>query len=139
MCVLKARLSHLHSFASVKVTTADEFVWVDTQSRLVELQNYPWSNHDILKVIERSNRLREHLEKISMETVPRISYLLQRALVRISRETQRLSRVLGFCSKHEVSSALRIVLAPALADSCAKVILFCVQVFFHLLVWCVNT
>lgn len=56
-----------------------------------------------------------------METVPRISYLLQRALVRISRETQRLSRTFGFCSKQEVTSAFRVVLAPGLADSSTKV------------------
>lgn len=56
-----------------------------------------------------------------METIPRLSYLLQRALVRIAREAQRLSRPLHMCSKHEVASALKIVLCPALADSCIKV------------------
>ena len=108
-------------FCISQVTSADEFVWVDSHNRLVELQHFPWSNHDILKVIEKSSRLKDNLERISMETVPRISYLLQRALVRISRETQRLSRTFGFCSKHEVTSAFRIVLAPGLADSCIKV------------------
>jgi ankyrin repeat/BTB/POZ domain-containing protein 2 len=111
------------------VTTADEFVWVDSHSRLVELQHVPWSNHDILKVVEKSSRLKDSLERISMETVPRVSYLLQRALVRIARETQRLSRPLGFCSKQEVSSALRVVLAPGLADSCAKACLRAAAMF----------
>lgn len=57
-----------------------------------------------------------------METIPRLSYLLQRALVRIAREAQRLSRPFHMCSKHEVASALKIVLCPALADSCIKVL-----------------
>ena len=68
----------------------------------------------------RSSRLRDNLERISMESVPRVSYLLQRALVRIAREVQRLSKMIGFCSKHEITSAFRIVLAPVLADSCIK-------------------
>ncbi|CAG7837994.1 unnamed protein product [Allacma fusca] len=114
---------------NTQVTSADEFVWVDSHNRLVELQHFPWSNHDILKVIERSTRLRDNLERISMETVPRISYLLQRALVRISRETQRLSRAFGFCSKQEVTSAFRIVLAPGLADSCIKACLRAAAMF----------
>jgi ankyrin repeat and BTB/POZ domain-containing protein 2 len=40
--------------------------------------------------------------------------------VRISREIQRLSSVLGLCSKHEVTGAFKMVLCPALADSCTK-------------------
>ena len=86
----------------------------------MELQQLPWSNHDVLRVIQ-NGRIKEHLERVSMETVPRLSYLLQRALVRIARETQRLARPLAMCSKQEVCSALRIVLSPALADSCIKV------------------
>lgn len=86
----------------------------------MELQQLPWSNHDVLRVIQ-NGRIKEHLERVSMETVPRLSYLLQRALVRIARETQRLARTLAMCSKQEVCSALRIVLSPALADSCIKV------------------
>lgn len=88
--------------------------------RLVELQHLPWSNHDVLKVIQ-NGRIKEHMERISMETIPRLSYLLQRALVRVGREVQRLACPLGMCSKQEVCSALRIILCPALADSCTKV------------------
>lgn len=44
----------------------------------------------------------------------------QRPLVRIAREIQRLSVGLGLVSKHEIQSAFRIVLCPALADSCIK-------------------
>lgn len=104
---------------NTNVTSADEFVWVDSHNRLVELQHLPWSTHDILKVIQ-NGRVKENMERVSMETIPRLSYLLQRALVRIAREAQRLSRPLHMCSKHEVASALKIVLCPALADSCIK-------------------
>ncbi|KAF4524417.1 hypothetical protein B566_EDAN009333 [Ephemera danica] len=95
---------------------------------LVELQQLPWSNHDVLRVIQQG-RAREHLGRVSMETVPRLAYLLQRALVRVAREAQRLARPLGMCSKHEVASALRIVLSPALADSCTKACLRAAAMF----------
>lgn len=103
--------------------------WYVLFCRLVELQHLPWSNHDVLKVIQ-NGRLKEHMERISMETIPRLSYLLQRALVRIGREVQRLAYPLGMCSKQEVCSALRIILCPALADSCTKVRLHCVFIFY---------
>ncbi|XP_042902345.1 ankyrin repeat and BTB/POZ domain-containing protein 2 [Parasteatoda tepidariorum] len=104
---------------NTNITNADEFVWVDNHTRLMELQRVPWSNHDILKVMQ-TGRLREHLGQISMETVPRLSYLLQRPLVRIAREAQRFSKTLGMCTKQDISSSLKTVLSPALADSCIK-------------------
>lgn len=64
-----------------------------------------------------------------METIPRISYLLQRALVRIARETQRLAKASGFCSKAEVASALKVVLAPSIADSSSKACLRAAAMF----------
>lgn len=115
------RLGRYSSMETVNtnVTAADEFIWVDSHNRLVELQHPPWSQHCILRVI-RGGRCSQHSERISTEAVPRLGYLLQRALVRIAREVQRLSSGIGLCSKHEVSGAFKIVLCPALADSCIK-------------------
>ncbi|KAK1121680.1 hypothetical protein K0M31_009991 [Melipona bicolor] len=113
---------------NTNVTSADEFVWVDSHNRLVELQQLPWTHHDVLRVLQ-NGRTREHMEQVSMETIPRLSYLLQRALVRIGRETQRLAKPVGLCSKHEVYSAFKIVLCPALADSCTKACLRAAAMF----------
>ncbi|XP_012267790.2 ankyrin repeat and BTB/POZ domain-containing protein BTBD11 isoform X3 [Athalia rosae] len=113
---------------NTNVTSADEFVWVDSHNRLVELQQLPWTHHDVLRVLQ-NGRTREHMERVSMETIPRLSYLLQRALVRVGRETQRLAKPLGLCSKHEVYSAFKIVLCPALADSCTKACLRAAAMF----------
>lgn len=60
------------------------------------------------------------MTRISLETIPRLSYLLQRALVRIGRETQRLSSTIGICTKYDITVSFRIVLCPPLADSCIK-------------------
>lgn len=113
------RYSSLES-VNTNVTSADEFVWIDSHNRLVELLHPPWNQQCIENVL-KNGRNRQHFERISIEIVPRIAYLLQRALVRIAREVQRLSFALGLCSKHEVAHAFRIVFCPALADSCIKV------------------
>lgn len=124
------RLGRYSSLETVNtnVTSADEFVWIDSHNRLVELQHPPWSQHCLLRVI-RTGRCREHAERISLETIPRLGYLLQRALVRVSREIQRLSIGFGLCSKHEVAAAFSIILCPALADSCTKACLRAAAMF----------
>ncbi|XP_022902026.1 ankyrin repeat and BTB/POZ domain-containing protein 2 isoform X2 [Onthophagus taurus] len=104
---------------NTNITNADEFVWVDSHNRLVELQHLPWTNHCILRVLQ-TGRCRDHMSRVSVETIPRLSYLLQRALVRIGRETQRLASNLGICTKHDITLSFRIVLCPPLADSCIK-------------------
>lgn len=124
------RLGRYSSLETVNtnVTSADEFVWVDSHNRLVELQHPPWSQHCVMRVI-RGGRCREHSERISNEVIPRLGYLLQRALVRTAREVQRLSCGLGLCSKHEVAGAFKIVLCPAIADSCIKACLRAAAMF----------
>lgn len=125
------RLGRYSSMETVNtnVTSADEFVWVDSHNRLVELQHPPWSQYCLMRVI-RIGRCRDFSDRVSAEAVPRLGYLLTRALVRISREIQRLSSVLGLCSKHEVAGAFKMVLCPALADSCIKACLRAAAMFF---------
>lgn len=113
---------------NTNVTSADEFVWVDSHNRLVELQHPPWSHHCVWRVI-RSGRCRELADRVAADAVPRLGYLLQRALVRVAREVQRLSAGWGLCSKHEVAGAFRIVVCPALADSCIKACLRAAAMF----------
>ncbi|XP_028031789.1 ankyrin repeat and BTB/POZ domain-containing protein 2 [Bombyx mandarina] len=101
------------------VTSADEFVWVDSHNRLVELRCMPWTASEVSRVLQ-TGRCRDLAPKMAPDTPPRLAYLLQRALVRIAREAQRLSQNFGFCSKHEVAGAFKIVLSTPLADACIK-------------------
>ena len=98
------------------VTSADEFVWIDSYNRLVELQKFPWNHTDLCTVmssaqsgrdmsvqplasspgggiggIDQQDQQRNLFQ--SADILPRLSYYLQRALVRIAREAQRLSKV----------------------------------------------
>ncbi|VVC91186.1 unnamed protein product, partial [Leptidea sinapis] len=101
------------------VTSADEFVWVDSHNRLVELRCVPWSAGDISRALQ-TGRCRDVAGRFSTDAPPRLAYLLQRALVRVAREAQRLSQNFGFCSKHEVAGAFRVILSTPLAESCIK-------------------
>lgn len=113
---------------NTNVTSAEEFVWVDSRNRLVELQHPPWNQHCIMRVL-RMGRCRDKSDRISLETIPRLGYLLQRALVRIAREVQRLSAGIGLCSKHEIAGAFKVILCPMLADSCIKACLRAAAMF----------
>lgn len=121
-------LETVNDSINTNVTTADEFVWVDSHNRLVELQHPPWNQHCIMRVV-RSGRCREHADRIAPETIPRLGYILQRPLVRIAREVQRLSTGFGLCSKHEIAGAFKIILCPALSDSCLKACLRAAAMF----------
>ncbi|XP_063530330.1 ankyrin repeat and BTB/POZ domain-containing protein 2 [Cydia strobilella] len=101
------------------VTSADEFVWVDSHNRLVELRCVPWTASEMSRALQ-SGRCKDLAPRLAPDAPPRLAYLLQRALVRISREAQRLSQNFGFCSKYEVAGAFRIVLSTSLADTCIK-------------------
>lgn len=92
-------------------SSADEFVWIDSYNRLVELQKLPWTHTDLCKAICQRTSMQES-EVIGADLLSRLSYYLQRALVRISREAQRLAKSVGKCGKQEISSALKIVLSP---------------------------
>lgn len=87
--------------------------------RLIELQNIPWTYCCLLKTIQ-TGRCKKHIHQISSDTISRLSFLLQRPLVRIGREIQRLCSTLDICTKHDIKSSFRIILCPPLADSCIQ-------------------
>ena len=87
-----------HETLSTTVTSADEFVWIDSHNRLVEVQHLPWSTEDLHRVI-KCGTLKESANRISIEVISRISFYMQRVLVRIAREAQRLSHKVFKCSK----------------------------------------
>ncbi|XP_062131344.1 ankyrin repeat and BTB/POZ domain-containing protein 2 isoform X2 [Drosophila sulfurigaster albostrigata] len=123
------RLGRYSSLETVITSTsADEFVWVDSHNRLVELQHPPWSQQCIMRVL-RHGRCKQQAEQVTVEVISRLGYLLQRALVRIAREIQRFSAGLGLCSKQEVAGAFKVVLCSTLADSCTKACLRAAAMF----------
>lgn len=113
------RPNHGSTTLNTTVTSADEFVWIDSHNRLVELQQLPWSPADILKVIH-AEPLDGHTDQVDPDLVPRLSYYLQRVLVRLAREAQRLSKIVGKCGSAEIGTAIQVVLSPGIAISVTR-------------------
>ncbi|KAJ0056766.1 hypothetical protein NL108_016465, partial [Boleophthalmus pectinirostris] len=82
--------------------------------RLPELEEYPWSAHELREVVRRACGW----DAFTGDAVRRLSALVRNPVMRIAREAQRLSAVHRRCTRLEVRSAVRIVLSAGLSERC---------------------
>ncbi|KAM9302406.1 ankyrin repeat and BTB/POZ domain-containing protein 2 [Gastrophryne carolinensis] len=86
--------------------------------RLPELEEFPWTDEDIGKLLRMGKGDAGVKWDFSQDAVRRMSILLRRPLIRISREAQRLSVLHAKCTRHEIQSAMKLILSWALSQSC---------------------
>ncbi|XP_048156557.1 ankyrin repeat and BTB/POZ domain-containing protein BTBD11 isoform X4 [Corvus hawaiiensis] len=119
--------SRHNSFDTVNTVLAEDSEVLDCAgqqcSRLLpDLEEVPWSLEEVEALLlpppRREPRAPGAASPGSRDAAARLSTLVSRALVRIAREAQRLSLRFAKCTKHEVRSAMEIVLGWTLAARC---------------------
>ncbi|XP_037245707.1 ankyrin repeat and BTB/POZ domain-containing protein BTBD11 isoform X2 [Falco rusticolus] len=123
--------SRHNSFDTVNTVLAEDSEVLDCVgqqcSRLLpDLEEVPWSLEEVEALLLLPPPRREPrapgaaaaASPGSRDAAARLSTLVSRALVRIAREAQRLSLRFAKCTKHEVRSAMEIVLGWTLSARC---------------------
>uniref|UniRef100_A0A8C4U122 BTB domain containing 11 n=1 Tax=Falco tinnunculus TaxID=100819 RepID=A0A8C4U122_FALTI len=121
--------SRHNSFDTVNTVLAEDSEVLDCAgqqcSRLLpDLEEVPWSLEEVEALLLPPPRREPRAPGAaaaspgSRDAAARLSTLVSRALVRIAREAQRLSLRFAKCTKHEVRSAMEIVLGWTLSARC---------------------
>ncbi|XP_041072428.1 ankyrin repeat and BTB/POZ domain-containing protein BTBD11-B isoform X2 [Carcharodon carcharias] len=87
------------------------------ECRLPEPEELPWTLQQLQAVL---GAVQPPAAECRREVLRRLSWLISRPLLRVSREAQRLSLRYGRCGRAEVQSALRMVLSWPLARGCVS-------------------
>uniref|UniRef100_A0A1A8QD29 BTB (POZ) domain containing 11 n=1 Tax=Nothobranchius rachovii TaxID=451742 RepID=A0A1A8QD29_9TELE len=85
-------------------------------AKLPELEEVPWSLGEVEGALRKDVELM--VGNPPPEVLARLSTLISRALVRVAREAQRLSLRYAKCTKHEIQSAIKVVLSWTISVNC---------------------
>uniref|UniRef100_A0A3Q1FXR7 ABTB2/3 histone-like domain-containing protein n=1 Tax=Acanthochromis polyacanthus TaxID=80966 RepID=A0A3Q1FXR7_9TELE len=85
-------------------------------AKLPELEDVPWSLGEVEGALRKDEELM--VGDPPPEVLARLSGLVSRALVRVAREAQRLSLRYAKCTKHEIQSAIKVVLSWTISVNC---------------------
>uniref|UniRef100_A0A8C9XDJ7 Ankyrin repeat and BTB domain containing 3 n=1 Tax=Sander lucioperca TaxID=283035 RepID=A0A8C9XDJ7_SANLU len=96
-------------------------------AKLPELEDVPWSLGEVASALNRD-------EEMTLPTPPqdvllRLSVLVSRALVRVAKESQRLSLRYAKCTKYEIQSAIKMVLSWSVSMSCISAALSALSLY----------
>uniref|UniRef100_A0A4W5RG47 ABTB2/3 histone-like domain-containing protein n=1 Tax=Hucho hucho TaxID=62062 RepID=A0A4W5RG47_9TELE len=113
---MHSRHNSLDTVNTVLAEDTDILEFSSQCTKLPELEDVPWS----LSEVECALRKKEELcvGSPSQEVLAKLSALVSRALVRVAREAQRLSLRYAKCTKHEIQSAIKMVLSWTISVNC---------------------
>lgn len=108
------------TFTQSTLLGGGDFIYLEKCPKLPDTsRNLPWNENDVLLVL-KEGRPKHMSGHITVEMMQRISYLLQRPLIRISKEIKRLSLRINMCTKYEVEAAFKTVLPRSVSHSCQQ-------------------
>ncbi|XP_039665349.1 ankyrin repeat and BTB/POZ domain-containing protein BTBD11-B isoform X2 [Perca fluviatilis] len=113
---MHSRHNSLDTVNTVLVEDAEILESTGQCAKLPELEDVPWSLGEVASALNRD-------EEMTLPTPPqdvllRLSVLVSRALVRVAKESQRLSLRYAKCTKYEIQSAIKMVLSWSVSMSC---------------------
>ena len=104
---------------SSSLLEAEDYIFLEKCDKLPEMTSLPWNENEVLMAL-KAGRPKHMSGHITVEMMQRVAFLLQRPLIRIAREAQKLSRRFSICNKHEIEAAYKSVLSRDLAASCQQ-------------------
>uniref|UniRef100_A0AAQ4S5Z2 BTB domain-containing protein n=1 Tax=Gasterosteus aculeatus aculeatus TaxID=481459 RepID=A0AAQ4S5Z2_GASAC len=111
--------SRQNSLDTVNTVLAEDPETLDCSgqcAKLTELDDVPWSLGEVEGALRKDEELMAG--DPPPEVLARLSALVSRALVRVAREAQRLSLRYARCTKHEIQSAIKVVLSWTISVNC---------------------
>jgi ankyrin repeat/BTB/POZ domain-containing protein 2 len=93
--------------------------FLDHYPKLSNTEYVPWGEQEVLNIL-REGRAKNFSGHITVEMMQRLSLLLRRPLIRIAREAQRFSAMFRRCTRHDLQSAMKVILSRPLYDSCVQ-------------------
>ncbi|XP_037623062.1 ankyrin repeat and BTB/POZ domain-containing protein BTBD11-B isoform X2 [Sebastes umbrosus] len=118
---MHSRHNSLDTVNTVLVEEGDAEILESTAgqcAKLPELEDVPWSLGEVLSALSKDEEMT--LPSPPQDVLHRLSVLLSRVLVRVAKESQRLSLRYAKCTKYEIQSAIKLVLSWSVSMSCMR-------------------
>uniref|UniRef100_A0A8C5DAN8 Ankyrin repeat and BTB/POZ domain-containing protein BTBD11-A-like n=1 Tax=Gouania willdenowi TaxID=441366 RepID=A0A8C5DAN8_GOUWI len=124
---MHSRHNSLDTVHTVLAEDSDMLECAGQCAKLPELDELPWSLAEVEGVLKKDEPL--VVGDPPADVLARLSALLSRALVRVSREAQRLSLRYAKCTKQEVQSAMKAVLSWTVSVHCTTAALSALSLY----------
>ncbi|XP_063756380.1 ankyrin repeat and BTB/POZ domain-containing protein 3-B isoform X3 [Eleginops maclovinus] len=124
---MHSRHNSLDTVNTVLVEDAEILESTGQCAKLPELEDVPWSLGEVASALCRDKEMT--LPTPPQDVLLRLSVLVSRALVRVAKESQRLSLRYAKCTKYEIQSAIKIVLSWSVSMSCISAALSALSLY----------